>query len=55
MNEPPVLTAGHVASALRLSAQTVLRRFKVGGLPAPKIGGLWRMTRVDFDRLVGQS
>ena len=51
MSEPinEVLTAGEVASYLRVSLSTIYRLLKSGELPAFKIGSDWRFNRVHIE------
>ena len=51
MSEPinEVLTAGEVASYLRVSLSTIYRLLKSGDLPAFKIGSDWRFNRVHIE------
>jgi len=44
-----VLTAGEVASYLRVSLSTIYRLLKSGDLPAFKIGSDWRFNRVHIE------
>src|SRR5262245_48496370 len=44
-----VLTAGEVASYLRVSLSTIYRLLKGGDLPAFKIGSDWRFNRVHIE------
>jgi excisionase family DNA binding protein len=44
-----VLTAGEVASYLRVSLSTIYRLLKCGDLPAFKIGSDWRFNRVHIE------
>lgn len=44
-----VLTAGEVASYLRVSLSTIYRLLKNGDLPAFKIGSDWRFNRVHIE------
>jgi excisionase family DNA binding protein len=45
-----VLTAGEVASYLRVSLSTIYRLLKTGDLPAFKIGSDWRFNRVHIEK-----
>ena len=44
-----VLTAGEVASYLRVSLSTIYRLLKSGDLPAFKIGSDWRFNRLQIE------
>ena len=44
-----VLTAGEVASYLRVSLSTIYRLLKSGDLPAFKIGSDWRFNRIHIE------
>lgn len=46
---PDVLTAGEVATYLRISKTTVCRWCNTGKLPAFRIGRSWRVQRSDLE------
>lgn len=51
-NPPDLLTAAEVATAFRVSRQTVIRWATDGVIPAVRIGRDWRFRRVDIEALL---
>lgn len=52
MAEKEILSPEQVAELLGVSLQTVRRRIADGTIPARKIGRLWKIRRIDIDRLL---
>jgi excisionase family DNA binding protein len=49
------MTVAEIATILKLNQQTVRNWIDTGKLPALRIGRRVRVTRADFDRLIGQA
>ncbi len=50
-----LMTVSEVSEFLRLADSTVYRLAKSGELPARKVGGVWRFSRVALLNWIGQS
>ncbi len=51
-HDPDVLTPAQVAEYLGISEKTVKRHLWSGRIPGTKVGRLWRIRRVDVERLL---
>ncbi len=49
MPEKPYLVPAEAADLLGLSLRTVMRHLASGTIPGKKLGGRWRIRRVDLD------
>ncbi|MCW8174447.1 helix-turn-helix domain-containing protein [Verminephrobacter aporrectodeae] len=50
-----ILTVGQVADYLRVTQRTIYRLAAAKKLPAFKVGGAWRFSRVDIDCWIKQQ
>ncbi len=50
-----LMTVSEVSEFLRLADSTVYRLAKSGELPARKVGGVWRFSRVALHNWIGES
>lgn len=55
MAEEQALTIEETAKRLSLSEVTVARMFRDGDIPGYKIGGSWRIDRVDLENYIGEQ
>lgn len=52
MHEDEILTVRDVAAILKIGEKTAYTMARNGRLPAFKVGGQWRIRKVDLDRWV---
>ncbi|MCX5903601.1 MAG: helix-turn-helix domain-containing protein [Proteobacteria bacterium] len=51
-SESPILTADEVAEYLKLSKITVYKLAKDGSLPGFRVGGSWRFSKSNIEKLM---
>lgn len=54
-NESEILTIKQVADYLKVTERTIYRLAAAKKIPAFKVGGTWRFSRVDIDRWITQQ
>ncbi len=52
---PEILTVNEVARYLRLAEATVYKLAQAGGIPAARVGGVWRFSRRLLDEWLDQQ
>ena len=50
-----LMTTEETAHYLRLSIETVKRKARAGGLPAAKVGRVWRFRKAELDAWLGKG
>lgn len=50
-----ILTIKEVADCLKVTERTIYRLAGAKRIPAFKVGGTWRFSRIDIDRWIGQQ
>ena len=53
--DPEAFTVGQVSKILSMSTRTIKAHLYSGEIRGVKIGGRWRITRREIDRLLGHS
>jgi excisionase family DNA binding protein len=52
---PEILTLEELASYLRIGTRTAYRLVSTGAIPAAKVGGQWRISRLELDAQLSAS
>ncbi len=55
MNKPDFYLVEELAEKLRVNKMTIYRWIKAGKLTASKLGKEYRITKVEFERLISES